>query len=87
MCIKCIAKGIIAAIFAGIFATLFFATFWIQASIGGPPISALSFDVLLQIFLQYAVAVFFLGLAKWVKMTMAKDCMPVKTVKNAGRKR
>jgi hypothetical protein len=66
MCGECLAKGILAAIFAGVFATLFFATFWMQASLGG----LLTQNLVLLIFGQYAVAFFFLGLAKWVKMTI-----------------
>jgi len=85
MCSKCIAKGILAAVFAGVFATLFFATFWMQASLGG----LLTQNIGLLIFGQYAVAFFFLGLAKWVKMSLGKDCMKEKKtpVKNIGRRR
>lgn len=69
MCQKCLGKGTVSAVAAGLFAVFFFSAFWSQQAY-----FSLSADwtKTAEVFAKYAVAFFFLGLAK-IKAMEAKE--------------
>ena len=63
MCGTCFGHGVLAAIFAAIFGVLFFNGLWLQFAWAGKWGTTADIGML---FVQYAVAFFFLGAAKMV---------------------
>ena len=66
---KALVYGVLAALFAAVFATLFLSALWQQFQ---NPNLMENTRRTAEIFAKYAVAFFFLGLAKW-KMHKLKD--------------
>ena len=75
--------GILAAIFAAIFAMLFFSALWQQYST--PELS--NYRLTGEVFVKYAVAFFFLGLAKWMGWKCWKGMKPEKSERVAPARR
>lgn len=69
MCMHCLGKGVVSALAAGLFGLLFFSAFWSQQAYFS--LSA-DWNATLKVFAKYAVAFFFLGLAK-IKAWEAKE--------------